>query len=356
MAGTHGRTVTITSTEIAIGYDRKQDESFSLVSGSASGRGTPVSCASPPPGTMGARGYDGELRSPRNVIAEELQGSVVSIELAADEVRPGRRGTPSPLGASGQGDGVPLTNMGARKGTPGASSSPVLGVPVSSGASYGSYTAPYPISPVSHSRSPPPAPLTQEHLLQHQQQQQLQQQAGASPATARPAPKAQSSCSSSLSSFASTSLSTTDDGEDGSDSDDEYDDGLFTPGHVQGRHRPGPTHALPPKPKQHKSKTKQKPKARREAAGAGLGSEVHKRRKQQRPPSDVTSCITDGEHEDGLVTVGEAERMRAASMGMGNGGMGMGMGSLYADRGEGGRVAVDWGRPPPLPVGFGGKR
>ena len=366
-----GAATVMSSTEIAIGYDRRQDEQFSPVSGG--GRGTPasgyiVTSPTPPPFTPptpltrspsgaggravggAARGYNSDLRSPRHFIPEELSGSMHNIELSAMG--------PSIKSPSG-------TTRGAAAASRGPAASPPPPIPpprnragpspVASPSSGGKSISFAPLT-ASTARKPLPAPLTHEHLLQHQQQHQQQQ---LSPISGPIAPRAQSEYrSEDTSSFAPTSLSHSDNGSSAGDA---------VGAGVGGSKRP-------------------KASADQHLATDTLGLSTthrHRRKKSKRPPSDVTSCITDGDHNDGLTTISELATAGVLP-GVHHGGVsdagGHGMGAVrvsqagtkctsVADKesvaaggglplvgeGAGGgeeRVAVDWGVPPPLPEGY----
>lgn len=373
-----GTTTMLSSTEIAIGYDRKQDEQFSLVS--SSGRGTPrsgsiVTSPTPPPITSSilltgslssaggsisggaARGYDNDLRSPRYCIPEELSGSMPSIEL------PAMPPSPKPPGSSTRGASATAASVWHTVTSPGSRTSPS---PVASlsGSGGGTITPLVPVA-VNTARKPLPAPLTHEHLLRHQKQHQQQQH---SPNPRSIVPKAQSEYrSEAASSFASTSLSYSD--------DDSSDDDAVG----------GGTRAS----KDHHPQTPAGDSSYQRLAANNLDPSTahhdHRRKKPKRPPSDVTSCITDGDHDDGLTTFSEltaAGVLTGTRHGGGSGTGGVGAvrvsqagtkSTSIADResmaaigsspflGEGerergevrGRVAVDRGMPPPLPEGYG---
>lgn len=369
-----GATTMMSSTEIAIGYDRRQDEQFSLVCGS--GRGTPANgiftSPTPPPLTSSipltrspsgaggtavgraARGYNCELRSPRHFIPEELSGGAPSIEHPA--VPPSSQ----PLG--GGGAAAATVSAAARRTTtstlpippPRSRMSPS---PVAS-PSGGSTSTPLVPLAASTARKPLPAPLTHEHLLQHQQQHQQQHLMGPI------APKAQSEYrSEDASSFAPTSLSYSD---DGSSDDQAVGRGV---GGRSNYHRKPPASEI---------------SYQRLATNAiDPSTSHHRRKKPRRPPSDVTSCITDGDHhDDGLTAFSEpaaAGVLTSAHHGVGIGAGGMeavkvsqagtkstsvadresvaaNEGSPFVEEGDREReerVAVDWGVPPPLPEGYG---
>ncbi|KAF8458700.1 hypothetical protein BGX38DRAFT_1152752, partial [Terfezia claveryi] len=158
----------------------------------------------------------------------------------------------------------------------------------------------------STARKPLPAPLTHEHLLQHQKQhQQQRQQQQLSSIIGSIAPEAQSEYrSEEVSSFAPTSLSYSDDGS----SDD----------HAVGRGVGGRRNYHP------------KPQAgeisyQRLATNALEPSTTHHHRKKpKRPPSDVTSCITDGDHDDGLTTFSELTAVGVHTSAHQGGGIGAG--------------------------------
>ena len=372
-----GAKTMISSTEIAIGYDRKQDEEFYLVGGGGGGRGTPanriVISPTPPPvnsstpptrlssGAGGsavggaARGYDSDLRSPRHFIPEELSGSTPSIKppvMSPSPQPPG--GGPAPTAVSAAARRTSTSPPAIPPSRIRTSLSPVA-------STSGGVTS-IPLVPLSAStaRKPLPAPLTHEHLLQHQQQHH-QQQLSSIPGSI--APKAQSECrSEDASSFVPTSVSYSDDG-----SSDDHAEG----GGVGGRRN------------YHLKTPAGESSYQRLATNALDPSTTHHRcKKPKRPPSDVTSCITDGDHDDGLTTFTELAAAGVLTGAHQGGGIGVGgMGAVrisqagtkstsVADResvaaiegspfvGEGDRereerVAVDWGVPPPLPEGYG---
>ena len=334
VASSQGRSLhrnnTLGSTEIDIGYDWKADDNFAArgrtghpgqeeVLGGNPGAGSGITRVQSP------LAYESELKSRQNVIAEEeIQSSGHSMgysfrgpavhsqppSMKPNSITSSRRmKTPSPAPSSNSRKPVPPLPMAELPAMAGIISPTPYSRQTSTAGQSTSYPHPYTTPPPSTrspapgpmSTPPPSAPLTHHHLLQHQRQ------ASSSSPPPLQLPRAQSTYrSSQASSLASTRL-------DSPDTESDSDSGAV--------HQ---TNLAPP----------------------------IKKRRRHRPPSDVISCITDGEHDDGLTTFSELAASGHIPRGSARTTSVGGAGSAMVNGGNEERIAVDRGLPPPLPEGY----